>query len=146
MKPLETKSIVLLQHHLKALRLPTMHDEQQATRHQGEACPTASATSPTRFALYRHSGKCRHPAQRRRREKRRLRSVRGESRDRVFASRVVDNRAGSPVYRASKRTSHRRRRRGAFAGGRIAAEARAAGGVGISPRVNAAFFSFPPRT
>ena len=27
MKPLETKSIVLLQHHLKALRLPTMHDE-----------------------------------------------------------------------------------------------------------------------
>jgi len=27
MKPLETKSMVLLQHHLKALRLPTMHDE-----------------------------------------------------------------------------------------------------------------------
>ena len=29
MKPLETKSIVLLQHHLKALRLPTMHDESE---------------------------------------------------------------------------------------------------------------------
>ncbi len=27
MKPLETKSLVLLQHHLKLLRLPTMHDE-----------------------------------------------------------------------------------------------------------------------
>jgi len=27
MKPIETKSRVLLQHHLKALRLPTMHDE-----------------------------------------------------------------------------------------------------------------------
>ncbi len=27
MKPIETKSSVLLQHHLKALRLPTMHDE-----------------------------------------------------------------------------------------------------------------------
>jgi hypothetical protein len=27
MKPIETKSLVLLQHHLKRLRLPTMHDE-----------------------------------------------------------------------------------------------------------------------
>ena len=27
MKPIETKSLVLLQHHLKLLRLPTMHDE-----------------------------------------------------------------------------------------------------------------------
>lgn len=27
MKAIETKSLVLLQHHLKALRLPTMHDE-----------------------------------------------------------------------------------------------------------------------
>jgi len=26
-KPIETKSLVLLQHHLKLLRLPTMHDE-----------------------------------------------------------------------------------------------------------------------
>jgi len=27
MKPIETKSLVLLQHHLKRLRLPTIHDE-----------------------------------------------------------------------------------------------------------------------
>ncbi len=27
MKPIETKSLVLLQHHLKMLRLPTMHDD-----------------------------------------------------------------------------------------------------------------------
>lgn len=34
MKPIETKSLVLLQHHLKLLRLPTIHDECQklATR------------------------------------------------------------------------------------------------------------------
>jgi len=27
MKKLETKSMVLLKHHLKALKMPTMHDE-----------------------------------------------------------------------------------------------------------------------
>ena len=31
MKKIETKSVVLLQHHLKALRLPTMHSECEKT-------------------------------------------------------------------------------------------------------------------